>query len=764
MFAGVGAAIAGIPVLGITPLTGASIGLSLGGYFFAGSLMPRQVVGRMSDLKVQGATQGTSIPLCFGKVRVPCNLIYTSGLKERKSSSGGGKRPRVTNYSYSATFAALICQGPIVKVLRILADSTPIYDDTGASLVLHKSLNPDDVRIYLGSESQTQDPALVDILGVDNTPAYLGRAYVVFEDLPLRPFGDHHPNLNVELDAGHANLKAICEKCAELSGLKADQYDFDDLEDIEVEGYVVDGRTQLKNILEELSQVFMVDFPEIDGKIVGVVRGGTSAGSISWDDMGAGIDRALTPRCETKRQQEVDLPFEVTIAYGSPANSYQMMTQAAKRLTRRSQLQTAIQTQVVMSDDFARQCAEKNLYMAWAGRVGHQTSLSSRHLAIAPSDIRTLAFPGANGNRRVRVVDLVLEGISVIQIGTVEDEAAVYTQGVLGGAPYSGAGTVAAGGDPLWEVFDVNPYKERDEVFVTAAAASDETSWSGGSFLNADNSNGYPSHVCDIFWVASTMGAALTDIGTGTPWITNDQYVDIEMKSGELASITADELLHGFNLALLGKELIQFQTAALIATNQYRLSGIVRGLRGSEWAIPYHDIGESFVLLIDESGNETNFQTERYLSSFAVAQLSLPYRFMEADRDYSSGLPAPKNVTLAANSRRPWAPVHLAAERDGGLNVTLTWVRRARIDNDLSDLADVPLDEPSELYDLEIYDPTGATLLRTVEGLTDPEYVYTASEQTQDLEAPGPFKFKVFQVTTYRGLGRGFGSELKSVL
>ena len=50
----------------------------------------------------------------------------------------------------------------------------------------------------------------------------------------------------------------------------------------------------------------------------------------------------------------------------------------------------------------------------------------------------------------------------------------------------------------------------------------------------------------------------------------------------------------GANLAMLGEELIQFGTAEQTGPSTFRLSRLLRGRRGSEWAMAGHALGERF--------------------------------------------------------------------------------------------------------------------------------------------------------------------------
>ncbi len=56
-------------------------------------------------------------------------------------------------------------------------------------------------------------------------------------------------------------------------------------------------------------------------------------------------------------------------------------------------------------------------------------------------------------------------------------------------------------------------------------------------------------------------------------------------------------LTAGDNAALLGDEIVQFGRAEALGGGRFRLSRLLRGRRGTEWAAGLHEPGERFVLL-----------------------------------------------------------------------------------------------------------------------------------------------------------------------
>lgn len=170
---------------------GASIGWLIGSML--GNLIdPPKVEGpRRSDLKLQVSEYGRMIPFVWGTGRIAGIVIDQTDLTEHKETSGGKGGPEVTQYTYSASFAIMLCAGPILGIRRIWADGRLIWN-----------VDVDDqppCTVYLGTEGQDPDPTFVAIHGTGNVPAYRGYAYVVFTDYKLTDFGDRIPMLEFEV-------------------------------------------------------------------------------------------------------------------------------------------------------------------------------------------------------------------------------------------------------------------------------------------------------------------------------------------------------------------------------------------------------------------------------------------------------------------------------------------------------------------------------------------------------------------------------------
>ncbi|WP_425500152.1 phage tail baseplate protein, partial [Propylenella binzhouense] len=203
---------------------------------------------------------------------------------------------------------------------------------------------------------------------------------------------------------------------------------------------------------------------------------------------------------------------------------------------------------------------------------------------------------------------------------------------------------------------------------------------------------------------------------------------EVTLFGGALASLPEIDLLGGGNLAAVRAatgdwEVLQFARADLVGERRYRLGRLLRAQGDSGPAMAAGaPAGADFVLL-DEA-----------VTALPVAadQIGRPLRLRigpAQDSHFSASYTA-LTVTPAGRGLRPFSPVHLKAARaaESG-DVRIAWTRRTRFGGDAWEPPDVPLNEASEAYRLEILD-AGAPI-RTV-GTGAPEWLYSAADQTAD--------------------------------
>ena len=158
----------------------------------------RSVEGpRLESFAVQASQEGAPVLRVYGRARVSGQLIWAANFKETaaqttQSSGGKGGRPAsqttYTEYLYSASFAVGLCAGEIDRIGRVWADGKPF------------DLSKHNIRLYRGGEAQRPDGLIEAVEGAGAAPAFRGLAYAVFEDLPLKEFGNRIPQLSFEVE------------------------------------------------------------------------------------------------------------------------------------------------------------------------------------------------------------------------------------------------------------------------------------------------------------------------------------------------------------------------------------------------------------------------------------------------------------------------------------------------------------------------------------------------------------------------------------
>lgn len=198
------------------PALGAQIGMMVGGAIDPPK-GPKIEGPRLSDLSVQTSSYGLAIPRVYGSVALTGNVFWVENnqLKEvskTESQAGkGGGGPETTTYAYFVTCAIGLCEGPIQGVRRIWVGPKLIYDagteDIGTTLAGHNltglgslmvgedgvtvaGISGEPFTLYYGTENQLPDERMQATLGVANTPAYRGMAYLVLKDYPLADHGN----------------------------------------------------------------------------------------------------------------------------------------------------------------------------------------------------------------------------------------------------------------------------------------------------------------------------------------------------------------------------------------------------------------------------------------------------------------------------------------------------------------------------------------------------------------------------------------------
>jgi hypothetical protein len=389
---------------------------------------------------------------------------------------------------------------------------------------------------------------------------------------------------------------------------------------------------------------------------------------------------------------------------------------------------------LVLDADAARQVAEAILVAKAEGDDTIALTLPPSFLALEPGDV--IALPGlAEGPF---VVTEIRDGLAREIAGRALPPPTRAL--VLGGGGKRRSAVPDAGAVPELLLVPLPPLPETPEIAWLAIGAY-ASPWPGTIELRAAESG----EVLAQLNRAAAMGEVLTPLGSGpiTRW--DSSSFEIELYAGHIADGAELPVLSGSNRLAVendagGWELLGFRVADLVATRTYRLTGLLRGLAGTDIAMGAISVGNR-VLLIDS----------------AVAMRDVPAASLGMERNlvaYAGRADAegtPAAVTVPTALVAPLPPAHIKARRLPSGDIAMAWTRRSRADNGNWALSDVPLETPTESYRLAIR--TGSMIRREVT-VTATGWTYSAAQQVADFGGLAPdFTVDVAQVSSVWGPG-----------
>lgn len=181
---------------------------------------------RLGDLSVQTSTYGQFIPRTYGTIGLSGNVFWLENnqlkevVKKKKSGGkGGGSSSTIKTYTYYATFAVGLCEGPIAGVRRIWVGPDLVYDAGTSDLetIIASNQAAQGFSVYLGTDTQQPDPRMQAEMGVANCPAYRGLTYIVVKDLLLTDYGNSVAGAQVKVEVVNSAIVSDFRKLLEVA-------------------------------------------------------------------------------------------------------------------------------------------------------------------------------------------------------------------------------------------------------------------------------------------------------------------------------------------------------------------------------------------------------------------------------------------------------------------------------------------------------------------------------------------------------------------
>jgi len=464
---------------------------------------------------------------------------------------------------------------------------------------------------------------------------------------------------------------------------------------------------------------------------------------------------------EESRVSESSMPAGYSLTFVDVDFDYQPTTVTAKvynsgEQVTPSQNVAASNLNIVMDKDEAKQLAEAVLETTWEERWGVNYKIAQKYLYLEPTDYVTLNAASAVFEHRLSSSDLgtnltmEIEGINADNSTYTSDST---SDGNLGFRPPS----LPSANDTRQFIIDTPLLRDID----SPGSTSDQVYHAGGSFgvgqyqgaLVQKSLAGTVYASIGQFTSSASWGTVVSPLDDTDMPFTPDTTSTLVLSTvaGTLSSTDDDSLLTDFaNAIALYKsdgsiEVVQVRDVVDNGDNTYTCTYILRGRRGTDYTTGNNEVGSVWVSL-DLATTQTfpqpleEVNTQVYFRTIPVGQTVLDARVIP--------------FTSEGNSLKPYAPVNEEVTTDN-TDITITWERRTRINGGLQNgEGEVPLNEDSEAYEIDIYNAFGDAVIRTLNSTTT-TVDYLNADIIADFGAiPATLKIAVYQMSAQ--VGRGF--------
>lgn len=522
-----------------------------------------------------------------------------------------------------------------------------------------------------------------------------------------------------------------------------------------VPGYRIDALGTPREILGPLMDAYLFDAFESGGKVRFQLRSNTLFEDVPLDDLVV-ADSGDNPGGYTlTRLQETELPAASSVTFIDERKDYQSGSVGGVRLVGESRVIVEERFPIVLDEAYARSLSEVIIQQQWSARDRCELRLPPSYLRLDPADGLTIPIGNRSFDLRVGRVERDKD----LTVSTVSHDPTVFDTLTFSTGLSTSRG-IPVFGRSILHIMDL-PIITGDEPSPGAPRVSAYQSPFPQAVQVYNKAENDVLSLNSQVTTQAIMGLTTEPLEASDPFrIDRSAVMTVVLYDADAQLLGASselEVLNGANAVAVQTtsgswEVLQYVDAQLTGTNDvglpvYELSGLLRGQLGTETEIEDPlPAGAQFTLLDD---------TTVFLLNLGPGQVTfeLDYRFGPSNADPTGALFQDVTHTGKGTGLKPYAPAHLK-KLDVADGVAFSWVRRTRFGGDDFDAVEVPLNEQAELYDVEILDPAGPTLLRGLTDLTSPSYAYTAAQQTADGGALGSYILRVWQKSALIGRGR----------
>lgn len=332
---------------------------------------------------------------------------------------------------------------------------------------------------------------------------------------------------------------------------------------------------------------------------------------------------------------------------------------------------------------------------------------------------------------RIREENLLSENIIVDVIEDID-----YISNAITIIPPTGSATpIDYTLDPLINVRVIEaPYLLIGDNIGVVPLAARETGTELGYFLYMSIDDGASYNQIGTIPIYNPYGTLVAEYSDDTYDIDDKTGFEIDFSNNDVSiinTITRTHLFTGTNTALLGDEIISFQTITPVSGDRYKIENIIRGQYDTIKTT--HNVGTAFYYI--GASNYRTIQHNNILIGTSRKFKLLPYN-SKYDGDISEA--SVESLTIEGRAKKPYMPLNLLAN-DKARNSTYTndvildWDTRLRTEGAGIGSADVVTDTATTwegYFKIEVW--VSGSKVRTTTDIDAATWTYTSTMNTTD--------------------------------
>lgn len=503
----------------------------------------------------------------------------------------------------------------------------------------------------------------------------------------------------------------------------------------QADGAIIPGPLSFREALATWETALRLDASEYGGKIRVASRSAAiPAGAFVPADL---VEDGESPLYTITRQSLEDVPRAAVVRYSDSGRDYE--TGSARAAIRENVGQAEAEADLALVSDLPRMTAVAEMILRTAADERESVEFAlPPSSTIQPGQVFTLQ-PRNGGPLRFLALDVTKGAVRRVR-------ASLYSGAAFGASGGPGRAAPAVVRPPSGVVV---PFL-MDLPLLPGIPAADHQGfvafhsnpWPGGADLlrSVDESTGYGLNTRG--GMAATVGRTAAALPRGSVGCWSPEVLSVVLSNdNNMVTRPAVDVLGGANALAIEHapgqwEVVQFRAAELTARRTWRLSGLLRGQAGTEWARGSASLAAGArVVVLDAAVMPVEM---------VAADIGRAFWWKSVPTGRDPATVAGQVHAFSGMARRPYSPVHLRARRSGG-DLVLQWKRRTRREGDAwPDKGDVPVAEAAQRYLVEIGPVASPTVSVEV----------TAPAATVDVSAlSGVHQVRVAQVSDTYGPG-----------